>query len=71
MDTNHETPLSEVSYNLTPAPRQMCIYLVVVISYNYNIGSSGKFPLLVYCALTIASLDLIECIGTYIVLKAS
>ena len=66
MDTNNETPLSEVSYNLTPSPRQMCIYLVVGISYNYNIGSNGKFPLLVYRALTIASLDLIECIGTYI-----
>ena len=38
----------------------MCIYLVVDISYN--IGSNGKCPLPVYCALPIASLDLIECI---------
>ena len=36
----------------------VCIYLIVYSS----IGSDGPFPLPKYCALPIASLDLIVCI---------
>ena len=36
----------------------VCIYLIVYSS----IGSNGPFPLPKYCALPIASLDLIVCI---------
>ena len=36
----------------------VCIYLIV----HSSIGSNGPFPLPKYCALPIASLDLIVCI---------
>ena len=69
-EDEHQTrdPLSEVSYNLIPAPiydgvddvfrKFVCIYLIVCSS----IGSDGPFPLPKYCTLPIVSLDLILCI---------
>ena len=38
----------------------LCIYLFV--SSSKNIGNNRPSPLPMYCALPIASLDLIECI---------
>ena len=42
---------------------------IFVCFKSENIGNNGPFPLLIYCALPIASLDLIYCIyNIYILL---
>ena len=38
-----------------------CVYIFDCCKFKI-IGNNGPFPLLIYCALPIASLDLIECI---------
>ena len=54
IESKHETPLSEVSHNH--------IYIIFVSFKLKNISNNGPLLLIMYCALPIASLDLIECI---------
>ncbi len=55
MDSKYEKPLSEVSYNLIPAPmmEQMCIYLIFDISYYIILVAVDNFRYLciVLCQL--------------------
>ena len=37
------------------------VYIYLFVSSSQNIVNNGPFPLPMYCALPIASLDLIEC----------
>ena len=59
MDKTYETPLSEVSYNLIPAPmmEKMCIYFIVDISYIILVAVDNFCYLcIVLCLLPIVHL---------------
>ena len=48
-----------------PLSWSRCVYIWFLIFHIiYNIGSSGQFPLPLYCALPIATLELLYCIFT-------
>ena len=50
VDNKHETPLSEVSYNLIPAPVMVKImfFVYIFVCFKFeNIGNNVPFPLLI------------------------